>query len=171
MYQMRKILYSLCVGLGIAILFAGCNREPLFPLEPRIEVMSISPGSVKNLRDSIIVQFRFEDGDGNIGVLPEDDPSTVNLILIDSRINDFPTQDSSKFIYTYRIPNLTQDTRNPSIQGDVRIKIDFTTIFSVFSPTEQVRYQIKFYDRAGNLAKPINGDGEAVFTDYIEVRR
>lgn len=168
---MRTILTNLSLILGLIFLFAGCNRDPLFPVEPKIEVINISPSKVKSLRDSIIVQFRFEDGDGNIGVLPEDDPNTVNLFLIDSRINDFPNQDSSKFVYTYRIPNLTQDTRNPSIQGEVSVKIDFTTIFSVFAPTEQVRYQIKFYDRAGNLAKPINGNGEAVFTDYIEVER
>lgn len=168
---MQKILYNLLICLGLVLLFAGCNREPLFPVEPRIEVINISPGKVKSLRDSIIVQFRFEDGDGNIGVLPEDDPNTINLVLIDSRINDFPNQDSSKFVYTYRIPNLTQDTRNPSIQGEVTVKIDFTTIFSVFASTEQVRYQVKFYDRDNNLAKPINDSGEAVFTDYIEVSR
>ncbi|MCI4668727.1 MAG: hypothetical protein MRZ79_11375 [Bacteroidia bacterium] len=168
---MRRILTSLSLCLGLVLLFAACNREPLFPVEPRIEVISISPGTVKNLRDSIIVQFRFEDGDGNIGATPEDDPNIVNLTLIDSRINDFPNQDSSKFIYNYRIPNLTQDTRNPSIQGEVTVKIDFTTLFSVFASSEQVRYQIKFYDRDGNLATPINGNEEAVFTDYIEVLR
>jgi len=130
-------------------------------------VLDISPKIVKSRKDSIVVRFRFEDGDGDIGVLPEDDPSTINLRLIDSRSNN----PNSPIEYTYRLPNLTQDTRNPSIQGEVTVKVDFTNVLSPFAQSEEFRYQIVFIDRAGNTAKPINGNDEAVYTDFIEVVR
>ncbi|MEO0898305.1 MAG: hypothetical protein AAFY71_17970 [Bacteroidota bacterium] len=165
----KNIFLLLVVGFVLAII-SGCNQEPVFPVEPRVEVLDIQPRVVKSLQDSILIRFRFEDGDGNIGLLPEDGADKVNLTIIDSRINDFSLPDEF-FVYEYRIPNLTPDTRNPSIQGEFTVKIDFTKVFSGFATSEEFRYQIKLEDRDGNIAKPINGNDEAVYTDFIEVVR
>lgn len=47
----------------------SCTVKPEFPLEPKIEFVSISK-NVVNQGDTITIKLNFEDGDGNLGKDP-----------------------------------------------------------------------------------------------------
>lgn len=147
------------------LLVTSCTNEPVFPLEPRIEFVDIQPKDVRHLQDSIVITFRFQDGDGNLGA----DDGEINLELIDSRVNNGLTPVQASNVYS--IPDLTPNAKNPSIQGEISVTIPLT----INLPTEteeDIRYQIKMWDRAGNLATPINENTDGrIFTDFIRVYR
>ncbi|GAB4427051.1 MAG: hypothetical protein OHK0039_45240 [Bacteroidia bacterium] len=149
--------------LALLALGGSCTTDPVFPAEPRIEFIDIQPRVVKELADSILVTFRFQDGDGDLGA----SDGQPNLFLIDSRINSGLTE--AQATNTFALPVLSPAARNPSIQGEITIKMTFTALQLGFTEQE-VRYQIKLYDRAGNLATPIaDGAERAIYTDYITV--
>ncbi|MDP5169398.1 MAG: hypothetical protein NWR72_04080 [Bacteroidia bacterium] len=161
---MKRIIFAL---LPLLLVGAACSNEPVFPVEPKIEFLDIQPRVVKHLQDSIVITFRFQDGDGDLGAI--EDSEDFNLILIDSRINNGLTELQATNKFT--LLNLTPDTRNPSIQGTMSVKLDFTANLPG-QLSEQVRYQIKLFDRAGNLATPINENSDnSIFTDYITIER
>lgn len=166
---MRNIKTFPLLVLPLLLLVVGaCSNEPVFPIEPRIEFLDIQPKVVRQYQDSIVIRFRFQDGDGDLGALESDSNSApINLRLIDSRVGNGLTEVQATSTYT--IPNLTPNVKNPSIQGEIEVKMDFTIVLPGFEEQE-VRYQIKFEDRAGNLATPIeDGLESAVYTDYITV--
>lgn len=165
---MRKS--SLLILIPLLILgLTACNNEPVFPTKPKIEFLDIQPKRVKSLDLStpITITFKFQDGDGNLGIL---DSNITNLELIDSRINNGLTP--AEAIIGYSIPNLTPDAKKPSIQGEITIEIPLTVVVNPQNQEEEIRYQIKFWDRDGNLATPINESADnSVYTDYITVFR
>ncbi|MEM7367423.1 MAG: hypothetical protein AAF587_02410 [Bacteroidota bacterium] len=162
----RKNLSILTFVPLLLLAVVSCSNDPVFPLEPRIEFLDIHPKVVTQYQDSIIIRFRFQDGDGDLGAIEEGD---INLRLIDSRVGNGLTETQATLAYS--IPNLTPDVKNPSIQGEIKIKVDFTIVLPGFTEQE-IRYQIKFEDRAGNLATPIEeGVESAVYTDYITIVR
>ncbi|MEO0474253.1 MAG: hypothetical protein AAF206_31890 [Bacteroidota bacterium] len=146
----------------------ACDQSPVFPLEPQIEFMDIQPRRVEHLKDSIVITFRFQDGDGDLGSLEN---NLENLFLIDSRIGQGLTEEQATNKYT--LQNLTPDARKPSIQGEISVVIPLT-INLPQQCEESVRYEIQLFDRAGNQATPIGGSqgGEnRVYTAPIEVFR
>lgn len=156
------------IYLLLALFTLGaCSNEPVFPVEPKIEYVDIQPREVRHLQDSILITFRFQDGDGNLGAL--EGQENFNLLLIDSRISQ--GGDPSRFTNQFTLPNLTPDVSNPSIQGDITVKLDFTA--NLPGQTEEtIRYQIQLIDRDGNVAEPIDdSDDNAVWTDWITIRR
>jgi hypothetical protein len=161
---MKHRIFFLLAAPLILWSLSACQSDPVFPVEPRIEFVDIQPKTVRESQDSIIIRFRFQDGDGDLGAIEQGE---LNLHLIDSRINNGLTE--AQATNKYSIGNLTPDARNPSIQGEVSVKMNFT----VLQPNEteqEVRFQIKLWDRAGNLATPIEDGAEAaIYTDYITV--
>ena len=101
---------------------AACDRSPVFPIQPQIEFLSISPDSVRHIQDSIVVRFYFQDGDGDLGAL---EVGGINLKLIDSRLEDGLLTEAQA-TNTFSIMNLTPDTRKPSIQGEISVVIPLT---------------------------------------------
>lgn len=160
---MQKKSFLILPLLLVMMVLFSCNQEPFFPVEPKIEFVSISPQEVKSGVDSILITFRFQDGDGDLG-----SEGAPNLQLIDSRVDQGLPLDRATNPYT--VPDLTPDARNPSIQGEITIKMDFTVVLPPASE-QDVRFQIKLWDRAGNLATPIDGTEGPIYTDYIKVVR
>ena len=153
----------------ILITFTSCDKDPVFPIEPQIEFLDITPKRVQSLdlNQPIQITFRFQDGDGNLGAL---DSTEINLEIIDSRINSSLTPE--KAISRYSIPNLTPDARKPSIQGEITVSIPFTIVVNPTAQEEEIRFQIKMWDRDGNLATPITSNPDnSIYTDFITVFR
>lgn len=157
----------------LTLLTWACDDGPVFPVEPKIAFLDIQPREVIQLEDSILITFRFQDGDGNLGILNADNDgnSQPNLILIDSRFGEGRiTEEQAR--NPYNLPSLTPDARNPSIQGEITIKLPPTVMIPPIARNyDSVRFQIKLYDRAGNLATPIDGSEQAVYTEYIRIVR
>ncbi|MDX1907018.1 MAG: hypothetical protein SF053_08265 [Bacteroidia bacterium] len=155
-------LHILLLALSVGIVVPACNTAPVFPAEPKIEVLDIYPDVVKSLQDSIFIVFKFQDGDGNLG----SEDGEINLELIDSRINNGLTREQATSQFS--VPNLTPNVKRPSIQGEITVSMPFTIVIPP-NTSQEVRYQVKLYDRAGNLATPIEGAESSVYTDYITV--
>ncbi len=82
----RKTVIAVAI-LGLAGVLAGCFDPPEFPDTPSIAFESISFVEVDGNLDSLILTFTFEDGDGDIGLSPEDlaPPFHSFDLVIDSR--------------------------------------------------------------------------------------
>ena len=141
---MRKIL----ILLSPLLLLMACDDSPVFPLEPEIEFVSITPEQATQFTsDEIQLTIRYQDGDGDLGY--EGTEKINNLYITDTRAY-FATNPARTTAYS--IPSLTPDTRKPSIQGEITI--------SIMTPpaepnAELLVYEVYIVDRAGNISNVI----------------
>jgi hypothetical protein len=124
------------------LLLAACDDAPVFPNEPEISFVSITPAvATQFTADEITLTFHYQDGDGDLGY--EGDP-TDNLFIEDMRAAY--ANDSARF-NSYSFESLTPDTRKPSIQGEISIVL--TT--PPWEPSQEpLVFSIYIVDRAGN---------------------
>ena len=100
------------IGLLLLLTIAGwqCLEAPNYPDEPYIEFLSLSKDTMDQgifQQDSLIVRFRFEDGDGDIG-RTDADPEN-NIFFIDERTG---TLDN-----TFGIPTIPEDGAGNGVEG------------------------------------------------------
>ena len=152
---MRNAL--IIISLLATTFWTACNNNPVFPLTPEIEFVSISPDKVvQDSIDGMVITLNFKDGDGDLGSLGDGD-NMPNLFVVDKR----PPVVDSNIVYEYTMPNLTPDTRKPSIQGSIEIIIDapLLTKYMVapfIGPSEEEAiFEVYLYDRAGNKSNSI----------------
>ena len=134
---MKNIIY-LC---AIVFLFS-CEKEQVISDTPIIEFKSISPATVQEYSDDIIITISYSDGDGDLG---ENNPDIHNLFLEDNR---------NGIVYQFRIPHLAPDNNSIAIEGDFNITINGSGITDE-SSSQQVNYSIYVKDRAGNKSNTI----------------
>tara|TARA_B110000263_G_C15149932_1_gene437365 strand:+ start:424 stop:855 length:432 start_codon:yes stop_codon:yes gene_type:complete len=134
---MKNIIY-LC---AIVLLFS-CEKEQVISDTPIIEFKSISPATVQEYSDDIIITISYSDGDGDLG---ENNPDIHNLFVEDNR---------NGIVYQFRIPHLAPDNNSIAIEGDFNITINGSGITDE-SSSQQVNYAIYVTDRAGNKSNTI----------------
>jgi hypothetical protein len=126
------------------LLLVSCDDKPVFPNEPEITFVSITPSVAKEFTaDQIELTFRYQDGDGDLGYLG--DPVN-NLFLIDKRAAF--ANNAGRFT-SFSFPSLTPKTRKPSIQGEIKVLL-ITPPFE--ASQEPLVYDVYITDRAGNLS-------------------
>ena len=135
---MKNIIY-LCV---IVLLFS-CEKEQEISDTPIIEFKSISPATVQEYSDNIIITISYSDEDGDLG---ENNPDIHNLFVEDNR---------NGVVYQFRIPHLAPDNNSIAIEGDFNITINGSGITDE-STSQQVNYSIYVKDRAGNNSNTIS---------------
>lgn len=129
---MKNLVY---IFLLSAIAMA-CGKDEISNT-PELEVLSISPGTVVEFQDSIVVKIKYRDGDGDLG---ENDPDVKNLFLIDSR---------NGVVYDYRVQQLSPDGASVAIEGELEVEISNTAITDG-SSQQSLSYEVYIIDRAGN---------------------
>ncbi len=129
---MKNLIYILVV-----LLFFSCKKDDAVSDVPQIEFKSISPTTAQEYMDEILITISYTDENGDLG---ENNPDVKNLFVKDSR---------NAIEYKFRIPELTPNGSNISIEGNFEIKINGTGITDG-STSEQVSYAIYVVDRAGN---------------------
>jgi hypothetical protein len=134
---MKNVIY-LC---AIVLLFS-CEKEQVIIDTPIIEFKSISPATVQEYSDDIIIIISYSDGDGDLG---ENNPDIHNLFLEDNR---------NGIVYQFRIPHLAPDNNSIAIEGDFNITINGSGITDE-SSSQQVNYSIYVKDRVGNKSNTI----------------
>jgi hypothetical protein len=142
---MKKLVY-ICIGLALG-LWSACDCTPLYPPEPELEFVSISPPEVEELRDSMVITMRFRDGDG----IQED---FANFEVKDLR----PTLADSVAKIFYKFPEYTTNTCNPSIQGTITIVVAPTLVFPRNLQTQKTAFSVRLRDAAGNWSNTIETD-------------
>jgi len=150
---MNRFLY-----LSILILALGLsccsNNDPIYELTPTIEFISISPEEVEEF-GPFVLELSFQDGDGDLGGTSEGQSTPFNLFLQDLRAG-YPLPDGGfDGLFKYSLPDLTPDSRNPSIQGEIKIDLGDIGIIHPDSLKESARFEIWILDRAGNKSNVV----------------
>ncbi len=134
------------VFLIMGFMTACSNNSPVFPIRPKIEFLSISKTEIKEFDDLDIV-IKYQDGDGDLGN-EVSDSTNYDLFLLDQRPG-LPTPFYDGKI-RYNLPNLTTETRKPSIQGTIKINVQGLVRLNSFLPKEKCSFGIFIKDRAGH---------------------
>lgn len=137
----------LLIPIACLLLLVACDDKPVFPNEPAITFVSITPSTATQFTaDEIELTFRYQDGDGDLGY--EGDPVN-NLFIIDTRA---AFAGNPGRITSFSFESLTPTTRKPSIQGEMKVLL--TT--PPYEPTQEpLVYQVYITDRAGNVSNTI----------------
>lgn len=145
---MRQILFRIVFSYSLVIFFVciSCtNSEPSFPIVPSIEFVSILPSKIKE-GEPFTITVKYKDGDGDLGFKERSASDTLlDFMVIDTRPNMPPNirrDYSSGFL-----PYLTPETKNPSIQGEISMKLEGISIVNQVFDQEDVVFQIYLYDR------------------------
>ncbi len=161
---------QLVIYLFAFFVLISCDSDPGFGDEPVITFLDITPREVKAISDSIIIRIEFTDGDGDLGEVSN---LSNNLTIIDNRLDEFsspnvPPLTLEQATINFSLPNLTPDTKNPSIQGIITIELIQTEVRRDFSgtrlPVDSTSYDIFVIDRSGNISNTIT-------TDIIQIIR
>jgi hypothetical protein len=134
---MKNIIY-----LSAIVLLFSCEKEQVISDTPIIEFKSISPATVQEYSDDIIITIFYSDGNGDLG---ENNPDIHNLFVEDNR---------NGIVYQFRIPHLAPDNNSIAIEGDFNITINGSGITDE-SSSQQLNYAIYVTDRAGNKSNTI----------------
>jgi hypothetical protein len=134
---MKNIIY-----LSAIVLLFSCEKEQEISDTPIIEFKSISPATVQEYSDNIIITISYSDEDGDLG---ENNPDIHNLFVEDNR---------NGIVYQFRIPHLAPDNNSIAIEGDFNITINGSGITDE-SSSQQVNYSIYVKDRAENKSNTI----------------
>jgi hypothetical protein len=157
--SMRAVNY-LILFVILAVFAGSCREIEQLPPEPRIEFLSFGVFDTTDILGNNckggILNFYFEDGDGNLGLsTPEDgETDTTNLFLTLFRktrgiMAQVPDNDPLK-PSSYRIPYMERTGQNKILKGTISI----TFLYLFYSPedTDTIRYDFYIKDRANNLS-------------------
>lgn len=104
---------------------------------PSISFVSISPEMVREYQDSIEIIISYRDAGGDLG---DSDPAIRNLFVRDLRNN---------IVYAYRIPKLSPDGSDITVQGNFSVQIT-NTVITDGSTAQNVSYELYIMDRSGH---------------------
>lgn len=140
----RIILY-----IFLLVLFATCKKDKKLPPEPTIELVSVTPSTVVQFKDSVEVTIKYTDNDGDLG---DDSPDEYSLQVKDSRLAN-PDY--------YHIPPLAPSGSELKIEGQLKIKLN--TLFLLGNGNEEFStLTIKLKDRAGHWSNEISTPSIAI---------
>ena len=171
----RTLSAAAAVGLAAASL-ASCISAPNFPIVPEIEfsevrVAHVAAGS-QNAVDTLTFVLNFRDGDGDLGLSPEDlkvAPYNTTTGGHNNRgygynyfIQPFIKNSSGQFVqfvnpppfgkvgeYDSYFPRLDGDKAKPApLKGTLNYKFPITLDGSAFKPGQVFRFEISILDRA-----------------------
>jgi len=142
------ILLSIVAAFSIT----ACIQPPDYPIEPKIEFVSVSKSEVAQAVDTFRINFAYMDGDGDIG-LDLDDPEN-NVIITDSRTG---------FDETFKVPVIPQQGASNGISGEISLLVFASCCLNsnpICLPTpntnpEEIIYTIRMFDKAGNASNTI----------------
>ncbi len=158
LYRMNASVSKIGLLLVLAVSGWQCLDSPNFPNVPFIEFTGISKDTLDQgifQQDYLVVQFHFQDGDGDIGRKNLQD--TNNIFFIDERTG---TLDN-----TFAIPPIPQEGAANGIEGDVKIVLYSTCCIyndgsdpctiNPSTPYDTVVYRIFITDQAHHKSNDI----------------
>ena len=155
---MKKIKLSIVV-FAIIALSTACFKVATTSEIPKIEFISFevfdSTGSPLGNTKAGILKFRFEDGDGNIGVFDPDKSDTTNLKLTLYRKIDgdmrLVTDNTDPLLPgpDYTIPYLKTVGQSKVLRGEIAVILLYTS-YRPQNQSDIIKYVFFITDRAGN---------------------
>ncbi|MDR2887607.1 MAG: hypothetical protein LBV26_06375 [Bacteroidales bacterium] len=154
---MKKTNLSLIITAAIVLSTACFKIEPA-SVTPAIEFVSFeifdTTDILQNQSKAGRLKFRFEDGDGDIGLAATDIADTTNLKLSLYRKTGGTMQPVADTLdpllpyRAYRIPDLEQAGSNKVLKGEITISI----IYQSYSTDDTIKYSFFITDQAGNTS-------------------
>jgi hypothetical protein len=158
---MISMKMKICLSISVFSLLAliSCGKIDTLPEEPRIEYTSFTIFDTTDILGNDvkggILEFYFEDGDGNVGLpVPSDEIEldSVNLFLKLYRMTDgaiAPAPDDDPLKPTgYRIPFMERTGQNKILKGDISVVF----LYLFYTEEDSIRYDFYIKDRADNLS-------------------
>ena len=154
---MKDIKLSIIVFAVIALIAAACLKIESVSEIPSIEFTSFEifdtiEHHLQNKLKAGRLKFKFEDGDGDIGIRPLSDIDTINLKMtlyrkIDGVMQPVATTNPLLPHSAYRIPYLEKVGQSKVIRGEIII----TMIYQFYEQDDDtIKYDFYIIDRAGN---------------------
>ena len=136
----------LVCGIGLLIFqISSCINPPQYDVVPHIELISVSPLSLHQQTDSLIIKFSFTDGDGDLGLQTSE--TGHDVCLYDTRL-------ANNFCYEYRIPYIEPRGTVKAISGNVSIVVPSITCLPG-KINDTLQYNIEITDRAEHVSNII----------------
>lgn len=135
-YNRSTMRKNLLLTLGIMMVLFSCKKDEELSLEPQIEFKSISPGSIKQYRDSVVIEISYLDNNGDLG---ENETEIPNAFVKDLRNN---------LVYSFRIRQLAPDA-TIAIKGNLEIIVPQVALINSGSSSESATFEVYVKDRAG----------------------
>lgn len=156
---MNRLLYSIILSVFI-LFFLNCSKSDVLSIIPKIEYIGVNKFEMKQgdlNQDTLVLQFKFEDGDGDLGYGTQ--VTRADIFVKDSRTGNL--QDS------FKLPDLPPSQNDPQ-KGIISILI-FTTccLFPdgtppcetpMKYPVDSLQYLIFIKDKAGHMSNIIHSD-------------
>lgn len=139
----RFISYAL---ISFVLLLIACKKQPSYSDTPTLSFVRLNTTTVKQGTDPIVIDMKFTDGDGDIGLDQAD--TTNDIDIYDVRTN-YP-----RIHYPYRMPNVTPSGTQKAISAELNITIP-NTFLRPGASVDTLRYEITIKDRAGNRSNTI----------------
>jgi hypothetical protein len=114
----------------------SCKKDEAFTFEPSIEFKSISPGTIKEYKDSVVITISYLDRNGDLG---ENETEIPNAFVKDLRNN---------LLYSFRIRQLAPEA-SIAIQGNLSIVIPQVGLVNSNASSETATFEVYVKDRAG----------------------
>jgi len=124
------------VLLLLSFALISCKKDEAFTFEPSIEFKSISPGTIKEYRDSVVITISYLDRNGDLG---ENETEIPNAFVKDLRNN---------LTYSFRIRQLAPEA-SIAIQGNLSIVIPQVALVNSTATSESATFEVYVKDRAG----------------------
>ena len=150
----KNYLLLLC-GCAL-LLLAACSRPPDYPLTPAIQLISMTPLTVRaDKPDSIVIKLSFTDGDGDITPIK----GQQNIFIKDPRTFSFLPRfrdTAASFI----IPTIEDRGVSRAISGEIKLLFLPQTACeyepgTTHPTTDKVAYKIYMEDKAGNKSNTL----------------
>lgn len=154
---MQKFISITGIAFIVGLILYSCSNEEQYPIIPEIQfedfVLLYNPTS--GLTERGVLKISFKDGDGDIGLRPEETqpPYDYNLFITYFEIQNKDTVevflvdpisgDTSNF--HARIPILTPEGNNKSIKGEIE---DTLFVYNPLSDFDTIMYSVYLVDRA-----------------------
>ncbi len=138
---MKYLLLPLC------LLLFGCNNglESISEI-PEIELLSVSPTTVKAFEDDIVFEVKYTDGDGDLGSNNDQDR---NVFIRDERL---------EITHEFRLKQLAPDGATIAITGTFSVTLPATIRVDSTSSTEPVVFALYVKDQAGNTSNEVRSE-------------
>lgn len=155
-------LSKMFVFLFLIITLSFCRKPEQFPIEPKIEFVSLTKiPTINGVDDKGILTISFTDGDGDVGLsesdtLPPYDTSSVYYynFFIDyfEKQNGTYTKVNLPFSINSRIPVLNSSGNTKPLKGTIEMEL---FINNILSPYDTIRFECSICDRALHMSNKI----------------
>ncbi len=171
MRNLTGVGFFLVIGIGLTI--SSCVDTPNFDKTPSIRYNSVDKFTIfdsfsQTNADSIVITVDFEDGDGDLGISPEERSDTTKLntiyrewgnyeITVLERRQDGTFQVRPVSVFDKLFFDILKRDGKP---GPIKGKLDFrqTLPASRFAKLTTVKFRVRIRDRAFNVSNSVETD-------------